>query len=52
MKVSNVGFSLKFIFLNVVGRSEYEGKESLLASKDCRGESLLGVSQASHFALV
>jgi hypothetical protein len=52
MKVSNMGFNLTFTFLNVVGGSEFEGKESLLSSKDCRGESLLEVRKGCHFTLV
>lgn len=44
--------TLDLFCLHVVGRSEFEDKESILSSGYCGRESMLGVCEVPHFTLV
>ena len=44
--------TLDLFRLHVVGRSKFEDKDSILSSRYCGRESMLGVCEVPHFTLV
>ena len=44
--------TLDLVCLHVVSQSKFEDKESILSSRYCGRESMLGVCEVPHFTLV